>query len=297
MTVTNTALTKSPAGTLNELFLQTQRYRTGRDFRELLEFARRFRSYAPYNCMLLHMQRPGATFVAPASRWRSQYGREVRPAQTPLVILQPMGPVMFVFDVGQTTPLPNTQQLPIEVEAPFTASGAYAGSMLHWTIENAKRDGVRTSKQATGSQAAGSIQRFTGRATQTVTKRVRPKHETVEIPVGYDVYVSENLDVAATFATVVHELAHLYLGHLGTPNEKWWPSRREVPHIVEEFEAESVAWMVCTRNGITPSSQRYLGVLVGSADPIPDIDLDLVLKTARTIEEMGRGRLPLRTKS
>ena len=27
------------------------------------------------------------------------------------------------------------------------------------------------------------------------------------------------------YATIVHELGHLYCGHLGTPNAKWWPDR------------------------------------------------------------------------
>jgi hypothetical protein len=291
---TNVSAAQYAAGSLNELFLQTQRYRSGSEFRALLDFVRRFRSYAPYNCMLLHIQRPGASFVAPASRWLTQYNRQIRPGQTPLVILQPMGPVMFVFDVAQTTPLANAPQLPIEVEAPFAAIGTGATKMYFWVVENAKRDGIRTSKQATGSQAAGSIRAFTGSAAQTVTTKLRLKPQSVEVPVRYDVYLSENLDASTSFATLVHELAHLYLGHIGTPNPKWWPDRRHVSHVVEEFEAESVAWLVCTRNGIRPPSERYLAALVASDDPIPEIDLDLVLKTARTIEEMTSGRLALR---
>jgi hypothetical protein len=208
-----------------------------------------------------------------------------------------MGPVMFVFDVAQTTPLEGAIELPVEVETPFSASGSRAATMWYWTVENAKRDGVRTTNQVTGSQAGGSIRTFSGQASQQVTKRLRPQPELIEIPVRYDLYVSTNLGVAASFATVVHELAHLYLGHLGTPNKKWWPDRQRVPQSVEEFEAEAVAWLVCKRNGVEPHSERYLGALIGSDDPIPQIDLDLVLKTARSIEEMVSARLPLRKTS
>jgi hypothetical protein len=294
MPVINPSPAEQAAGSLNELFIQTQRYRSGREFHDLLKFVRRFRSYALFNCMLLHIQRPGSTFVAPASRWRTQYGRAITPGQAPLVILQPMGPVMFVFDVAQTTPLANAPELPLDVEAPFAVTGAQAGAMWFWTVENGKRDGVRTSKQPTGSQAAGSIREFSGRASQRVTKRLRPTPEFLDISVRYDVYVSANLNVSASFATIIHELAHLYLGHLGTPNEKWWPDRRRESHVIREFEAEAVAWLVCSRNGIRPSSERYLATLIGSDNPIPEIDLDLVLKTARAIEEMTFGRLPLR---
>jgi len=57
--------------------------------------------------MLIHIQMPGAKFVAPPHRWLHEYGQRIKPGAHPLVILQPMGPVMFVFDVSDTEPLPN----------------------------------------------------------------------------------------------------------------------------------------------------------------------------------------------
>ena len=52
------------------------------------------------------------------------------------------------------------------------------------------------------------------------------------------------------YATLVHELAHLYLGHLGTPSHHWWPDRARLVPEVKEFEAESVSYLVCGRAGI-----------------------------------------------
>ena len=40
--------------------------------------------------------------MAPALRWLHDYGRTIRPAARSLAILQPIGPVTFVFDVSHT---------------------------------------------------------------------------------------------------------------------------------------------------------------------------------------------------
>ena len=50
---------------LDELFRLTHRYSSTKDYDELLKFMRRFGFYAPYNAMLIHVQMPGAKFVAP----------------------------------------------------------------------------------------------------------------------------------------------------------------------------------------------------------------------------------------
>ena len=81
---------------LDELFRLARRYRTSQEYFQLLRFVSRFRAYAPFNAMLVHVQRPGARYVASASRWQ-HYRRRIRSGANPLVILQPMGPVMFVF--------------------------------------------------------------------------------------------------------------------------------------------------------------------------------------------------------
>ena len=69
-----------------------------------------------------------------------------------------MGPILFVFDVSDTAPLPNARPLPVRVEDPFQVRCGKIGGQLGLTIENAKRDGVRVSERAAGSQLAGFIQ-------------------------------------------------------------------------------------------------------------------------------------------
>jgi hypothetical protein len=87
---------------LDQLFTLTMQYQSSATYQELLSFVGRFRFYSPYNAMLVHVQMPGATFVASASRWLTKYSRRIKTGARPIVILQPKGPVMFVFDVSDT---------------------------------------------------------------------------------------------------------------------------------------------------------------------------------------------------
>lgn len=93
------------------------------------------------------------------------------------------------------------------------------------------------------------------------------------------------------YATLVHELAHLYCGHLGTPNESWWPGRRGLSDAQVEFEAESVCYLVCERAGLRNPSGPYLSDYLQENDETPAISMECVLKSAKLIEQMGRERL------
>jgi hypothetical protein len=90
------------------------------------------------------------------------------------------------------------------------------------------------------------------------------------------------------------ELAHLYCGHLGTPNGRLWPDRQNLSHAVREFEAESVSYLVCARLGIDTASDEYLAAYVGRCSATPPVSLDRVMKSVWLLEQMGRSRLGLR---
>ena len=275
---------------LDDLFSLAKKYRASKDYLDLLKFIAEFRFYSPFNAMLIHVQMPGARFVAPPHRWL-RWGRRIKANARPLVILQPMGPVMFVFDVSDTEPEKGAPPLPREVERPFEVLRGEVGSVLERTIENAKRDGVLVADREAGSQYAGEIRATTKREFLTVLTRERPSPVYQQIPVRYELLLNSRLSREAKYATLVHELAHLYCGHLGTPNPKWWPDRRRIPADVREFEAESVCYLVCSRLGIDNPSDAYLAGYVESNEETPPISLERVMAAAGLIEEMGRRRL------
>jgi hypothetical protein len=143
---------------LDELFTVAHQYNSSKSYLELMEFIGKFRSYSPFNAMLVHMQMPGARFVATAHRWEREFRRQIKAGARPLVILQPMGPVLFVFDVTDTEKLPGAPPLPPWVDDPFGVLAGEVGREFEQTIQNGKRDGVNISERADGSQRAGSIQ-------------------------------------------------------------------------------------------------------------------------------------------
>lgn len=92
---------------LDELVADALRYRQSPELKRFLTFVRGFRQYKPFNALLVDVQRPGSTYVLPANRWASRYGHRVKVGSTPLIILQPFGPVMFVHDVLDVEPMPG----------------------------------------------------------------------------------------------------------------------------------------------------------------------------------------------
>ncbi len=281
--------------TLDDLFKATFAHRNSADYNELIEFVGKFRFYSPYNAFLIYTQRPGARFVAPAYRWKKNFGRYVKPNANPIVILQPGGPVMFVFDVSDTEAGNESPPLPPEVVNPFGVRSGKIGLELRKTTENAKRDGIRIHKQESGSQSAGFIMIARNPNTPPLQfyagKDKRKNRKYKEIPVRYELVYNDKLNKEAQFATIVHELAHLYCGHLGTPNKKWWPDRRGLNIDSREFEAESVTYLVCERIGIDNPSDSYLSEYVGKNDKVPPMSLECVMKTAGLIETMGHERM------
>jgi len=281
---------------LDELVNLALQYKSSKSYQELIRFVGRFRFYSPYNAMLVHIQMPGARFVAPAHRWVQDYGRMVKPNAHPLVILRPRGPVMFVFDVEDTEPGPEAHPLPPEVEKPFEVRGGKVGNQLERTIENAKRDGLRILLEKEGSQSAGSMSKQDEKSLPppllflTGANRDGGPIRT-PISVRYNLILNEKLRREAIYATMVHELAHLYCGHLGTPNKKWWPDRQGLAKNVGEFEAESATYLLCRRLGIDNPSERYLIGYWKRNQEIPKISLECVMKASGLIEKMGKERL------
>jgi hypothetical protein len=214
--------------------------------------------YSPFNALLIYAQMPGAHFVCTALRWRRDYHREIKIGARPIVILQPMGPILFVFDAGDTEPLPNARPLPVAVNDPFRVRSGKIGEQLALTIQNATRDGVRVSERADGSQQAGSIQCARAGQHLEFTIANKPMPKSTQIPLWFELILNSRLSAETRYGTLIHELAHLYCGHLGTPNERWWPDRQNLSHAVREFEAESVSYLVCARLGIDTASEGYL---------------------------------------
>ena len=98
----------------------------------------------------------------------------------------------------------------------------------------------------------------------------------------------------AEFGVLCHELAHIYLGHLGSDKDHWWPSRKELNHRTVEIEAEATAFIVSSRFGLKGASARYVSRHLGNDAMPPSVSLDLVAKTGGRLEKMAKETLKAR---
>ncbi len=248
---------------IDQLIADTNLYATQGAQLELFDFVSRFTEYAPFNAMLMHIQKPGVTYVANARDWAKRFRRYPKQDARPLVILQPFGPVNFVFDVQDTEGKPMPDGV-LKFET--------SGDLPHWWFSHvserlAKVD-IHTALVDQGDAKAGYMQ---------LTKRRMGDKERNQ----YRLAVNTNHSESTRFTTVAHELAHMFLGHLGADPKRHVKDRRHLDHAQEEIEAESAAYLVARRAGIDPRSQTYLDTY---RDSFADLDLHTVMRAAGEIE-------------
>ncbi len=267
---------------LDELFLKVGLYRHSEELRELFHFIRKFPSLAPYNAFLIHIQKPGCLFVAEENVWLSKYNRRVIPGSRPLVILWPFAPVHFVFDLEDTVGEP----LPDKVLHPFRTCGELDRDIFDMLVGNLRCYGIEYHEADYGLDMAGCIAKAKG---SPVVSDGRKRYRIL-----YTMVVNRKHSREEKFATIVHELGHLFCGHLGNLLTDSWQDRSFCDLQSREFEAESVSWLVCGRAGIYTPSEKYLSGYLREHDEIPGISLESVLKAAGWIEKMMSGSLPVR---
>ncbi|MBR6862352.1 MAG: hypothetical protein IKM73_13630 [Acidaminococcaceae bacterium] len=234
---------------------------------------------APYNAMLVHIQNPGSVFVASAADWKNRFGRKPKLGARPLVILRPFGPVAFVYDAGDTEGAP----LPPEIIEPFRATGTiYDGEMVRF-VRSLYFSGFAYVEQDYGTELAGYVQTINSSGTYT------RKNTEKEFLLPFGIVVNKNLQNAAKIATIYHELGHVFCGHLPAPELKYLPQRHGLSIEAREFEAESVCWLLCERQGIQNPSAEYLSNYLENNNTIPNISIDTVLKAVDEIEKIWNG--------
>jgi antirestriction protein ArdC len=117
-----------------------------------------------------------------------------------------------------------------------------------------------------------------------------------EIPLLSEITLNSNLSDEVNFATLTHELGHIYCGHIGSGGQGLWPNRANLTKNVREFEAESVSFLVCKRMGIDTPAAQYLSGYLNSNTEIPEVSLDVIFKAVQSIESMTKKRLKSRLK-
>lgn len=260
---------------------------TGDRWREFLDVSNRFHHYSLNNQMLILLQNSKATRVAGFHKWK-EFGRSVNKGERAIWIYAPMikkvmdkdaagnvkrGPdgkpiwkeallgfkTVPVYDVSSTSGKP----LPEPPVIPFNRSTGEAPEGMH--------DDLREQIEAHGYTVEylnlGDGPGVPDGATDPRTKKV---------------IINTAHDPSHQAQTLVHELAHIELGHLERTAQYHTRAGGERPTM--EVEAESVSYVISRRYGMEPdSSFSYIdGWAMGDKEKVRKT-ADAVIKAADSI--------------
>lgn len=264
-----------------------------RDLDDLIRQVANFRQYRLFNALLAVLQLPNPQLLLPAHEWMRRWRRGIRPEQRPLVLLLPNGPVMFLYDVSQTEGTEDSRRLPPELQNPYAMKDVRdADYALSWLTKNAKHDGVRLTPSRQGQSAAGHISRSSsGQKMRIDSRDGQVIAEVVEV--RFECGLNSSYSDTEQLATLAHELGHLYCGHLGTGADDWWPSRMDLSHKQQEFEAETAAQFVFKRVAPEATLPDHLGQYKIDQNRI-DADWGAITRAADRIIAMCQGSSPRR---
>jgi len=253
--------------TVDALLRQSMVYRNTASFQEMVSFMGNFRDYAPFNNMLVKLQNPSCSFFATQKDWDKRFKRRLKEDARPMLILAPMHPVMLVYDLDSTEGPP----LPQELQQFARFEGQWDAARLSRTVENAtNRDLIRIDTVKLSSTNAGFATVSVGQGG-------------MKMRIG----LHDELDESSRYGVLLHELAHIYLGHLGGDKDGWWPSRGDLARRAMEVEAEAVAYIVSRRAGLQGASSHYVSRYLDGEATLQVISLDLIAKVAGRLEDMG----------
>lgn len=162
--------------------------------------------------------------------------------------------------------------IPVDAQA-FVAKGAMTEGRIATFIKKMTSKDIFVSITDAGDGKAGSIQMVDP-----------PKNDKTR---GfYKMKVNGNHTPDVRFVTIAHELAHLFLGHLGE-DKKWSIKDRMFrTYHQRELEAETAAFLVAERNGVESKSETYLANYVRDHETMDDLDFYQITRAAGQIETL-----------
>lgn len=222
-------------------------------FRDYLAVMSRFHTYSARNVLLIHMQRPNATRVASAKRWKEQFERFINKGEKAIYIMAPIPIVKTV----------ERQKLDPDTRAPvLDEDGQVITEKREVQVPRFRPVPVFDVSQTNGKPLPQLAQDLTGdveqyeafmealRRTAPVPMEIKPMAENLD---GYFSLEEQSISIRAGMSEVqtvyaaVHEITHSILH--GQEDEK--------SRSTEELEAESVSYVVCQYCGVETGANSF----------------------------------------
>jgi antirestriction protein ArdC len=258
---------KAQAEALHEsIATQVEQLRDSDRWTQFLAFAAAFHAYSLNNVLLILSQRPDAERVAGFRKWQA-LGRQVRKGEKSLRIFgystkkvteqdengedvekrYPRFPILSVFDIAQTDPVDPDAADPSTLAAPLTGTDDHG--VIATLTAHLEADGWSVEHTEPGQGRNGFTE-----------------------PEGRRVVIGSHLSPEHAAKTLIHELAHIVLGHTDDLTE--YAEHRGLM----ETEAESVAYVVAGLVGFDTAAYS-IGYVAGWSDA----DTDLIRSTAARV--------------
>ncbi len=261
--------------TIDDLFRRSQRFRNSGEFIKFYDFIARFNHYSRYNSMLVHLQNPEVTFFGGVSFWRNKFSRTIKKEAKPYIILAPNGPVMLVYDVMDTEGNDSPElfmQKGLGLK-PNEVAGKIDSKIYRRAIDEAKNWGIKISLKPLSYFKGGHVTTIHGGSPEICLKEGSSKEEILSV--------------------LIHELAHLFLGHTG--HKYLFYQGREKPvallkrhltNAAEELEAETVSYLICHKLGLKTQSAEYLASYITNDEDVREFCFEITILTADKIEKL-----------
>lgn len=244
-----------------------EKYANSDEYKNLLSVMGKFYSYSANNCILIATQCPDASYVAGYNKWHDDFHRQVKKGAHAIRIKSPMKyedketgeeklgfKSSYVFDIADTYQIPGKPPVKIGVEE------------LHGTVKDySNLISCLTSTSPVPVEFKSFKKSANGYFNKTENKIV----------------VKDTLSELQSVKTLVHEIAHSLL-HSDNPEIENEEKNREW----KEFEAESVAFIVCKYLNLDTEEYSFPYILSWSKNQFQEFlkeDLPTIQKTANYI--------------
>lgn len=290
---------KNTRALLDNLFEEVRSFQYAREVKALFEYCRRMQHLSAYNAALVYTQQPGNRLVLSAKQWYKE-NRLVKPNSRPLIILLPFGPVGFVYDISDTEPMfgkdsdsERERLLDKYINHPYATKH---NDLFGFKTEldnmeyNMSFFGIKYEMMRAGSALGANIRVHYNSIIDVPIKK-KGKPEDLKYNSYFWLGVNDKAEAAEELVSLSHELGHLFCHHLYV-DDKWW-KRRKLEENSKEFEAESTAWLVCSRLGIDSRSVEYLSGYKDD-DQIPPVSFESIFRAVNQVENIIKQRLTYR---
>jgi len=260
---------------IDELLHRSWKHKDSKEFFKFFNFIASFQHYSRFNTMLVYLQNEAVTFFGGTAFWKKRFDRTIKEDARPYIILAPMGPVMMVYDVMDTEGEDSPQDFlkkglgrkPIEV------TGKINPKVLENAIEIANKQGIKIIFKEQSYFKGGHITTlFSGKL---------------------EIVLNVNSTTEERFSVLIHELAHLFLGHTGhkelsisNSDKKIKLLIRKLTRSAEELEAETVSFLLCNKLGLETRAAEYIAAYIKSENDLINFSYESVIKMADKIEDL-----------